>query len=61
MPGLLGYAATMMFKPNNVTVKASPFTTVVEHKAGKQPCKMFRYNTTRTASRQWATSPAMIQ
>ena len=47
MPGLLGYAATMMFNPNNVTVEASPFTTVVEHKAGKQLCEMFGYNTNR--------------
>lgn len=45
MPGLLGYAATMMFNPNNVTVEASPFTTVVEHQAGKQLCKLFGYNT----------------
>ncbi|KAB8267849.1 pyridoxal phosphate-dependent transferase [Aspergillus minisclerotigenes] len=45
MPGLLGYFMTMIYNPNNVAVEASPFTTVVELKAGKQLCKMFGYNT----------------
>ncbi|KAB8201918.1 pyridoxal phosphate-dependent transferase [Aspergillus parasiticus] len=44
MPGLLGYFMTMIYNPNNVAVEASPFTTVVELKAGKQLCEMFGYN-----------------
>lgn len=44
MPGLLGYAMTMIYNPNNVTVEASPFTTVAELKAGQQLCEMFGYN-----------------
>ncbi|KAA8646784.1 hypothetical protein EYZ11_011412 [Aspergillus tanneri] len=45
MPGLLGYFMAMIYNPNNVTVEASPFTTVVELRAGKQLCEMFGYNT----------------
>lgn len=45
MPGLLGYFMTMIYNPNNVTVEASPFTTVIELRAGKQLCDMFGYNT----------------
>ncbi|KAE8368365.1 pyridoxal-dependent decarboxylase domain protein [Aspergillus caelatus] len=45
MPGLLGYFMTMIYNPNNVAVEASPFTTVVELRVGKQLCEMFGYNT----------------
>ncbi|CAG7971697.1 unnamed protein product [Penicillium salamii] len=45
MAGLLGYFMTMIYNPNNVTVEASPFTTVIELKAGKQLCEMFGFNT----------------
>ncbi|KAB8217597.1 pyridoxal-dependent decarboxylase domain protein [Aspergillus novoparasiticus] len=44
MPGLLGYFMTMIYNPNNVAVEASPFTTVVELRAGKQLCEMFGFN-----------------
>ncbi|KOC16826.1 pyridoxal-dependent decarboxylase domain protein [Aspergillus flavus AF70] len=50
MPGLLGYFMTMIYNPNNVAVEASPFTTVVELKAGQQLCKMFGYNTAEKAT-----------
>ncbi|QMW46871.1 hypothetical protein G4B11_010350, partial [Aspergillus flavus] len=50
MPGLLGYFMTMIYNPNNVAVEASPFTTVVELKAGQQLCKMFGYNTDEKAT-----------
>ncbi|KAE8327244.1 pyridoxal phosphate-dependent transferase [Aspergillus sergii] len=50
MPGLLGYFMTMIYNPNNVAVEASPFTTVVELKAGQQLCKMFGYNTDKKAT-----------
>ncbi|KAE8376158.1 pyridoxal phosphate-dependent transferase [Aspergillus bertholletiae] len=48
MPGLLGYFMTMIYNPNNVAVEASPFTTVVELRVGKQLCEMFGYNIDET-------------
>ncbi|GES66446.1 pyridoxal-dependent decarboxylase domain protein [Aspergillus terreus] len=44
VPGLLGYFMTMLYNPNNVALEASPFTTVVELKAGQQLCDLFGYN-----------------
>lgn len=49
MAGLLGYFMTMIYNPNNVAVEASPFTTVVELRAGKQLCEMFGFNTKEKA------------
>lgn len=43
-PALLGYFMTMLYNPNNVTIKVSPLTTIEEIKAGKQLCQLFGYN-----------------
>ncbi|KAI5818181.1 pyridoxal-dependent decarboxylase domain protein [Pyronema omphalodes] len=43
MPAMLGYISTMLFNPNNVSVEASPITTVLEMEAGKQLCKLLGY------------------
>ena len=44
MPALLGYFMTMMYNPDNVTIKASPFTTVATMTTGDDLCRMFVYN-----------------
>ena len=44
MPALLGYFMTMIYNPNNVSIEASPFTTVAEMATGDQLCQMFGYN-----------------
>ncbi|GAO18709.1 hypothetical protein UVI_02053150 [Ustilaginoidea virens] len=44
MPSLLGYFMTMLYNPNNVALEASPITTLVELKVGKQLCNLFGYN-----------------
>ena len=44
MPALLGYFMTMLYNPNNVTIEASPFTTVAEMTTGDDLCRMFGYN-----------------
>ena len=44
MPALLGYFMTMIYNPNNVTIEASPFTTVAEMPTGDDLCRMFGYN-----------------
>ena len=44
MPALLGYFMTMIYNPNNVTIEASPFTTVAEMTTGDDLCRMFGYN-----------------
>ncbi|KAI5818178.1 PLP-dependent transferase [Pyronema omphalodes] len=43
MPATLGYFATMLYNPNNVSVEASPITTVLELEAGKQLCKLLGF------------------
>ena len=45
MPSLLGYFMTMIYNPNNVTIEASPLTTVAEMVTGEELCDMFGYNT----------------
>ena len=47
MPALLGYFMTMLYNPNNVSIEASPLTTVAEMEAGEQLCTLFGYNTDR--------------
>lgn len=47
MPALLGYFMTMLYNPNNVSIEASPLTTVAEMEAGLQLCNLFGYNTDR--------------
>ncbi|KAH6884277.1 pyridoxal phosphate-dependent transferase [Thelonectria olida] len=44
MSSLLGYFMTMLYNPNNVALEASPMTTLVELRVGKQLCKLFGYN-----------------
>lgn len=44
MPALLGYFMTMIYNPNNVSIEASPFTTVAEMSTGDDLCRMFGYN-----------------
>jgi glutamate/tyrosine decarboxylase-like PLP-dependent enzyme len=44
MPSLLAYFMTMIYNPNNVSIEASPMTTVAEIEVGKQLCTMFGYN-----------------
>ena len=44
MPALLGYFMTMLYNPNNVSIEASPLTTVAEMSVGDDLCKMFGYN-----------------
>ena len=50
MPAVLGYFMTMLYNPNNVSIEASPLTTVAEMEAGQQLSEMVGYNTdiTRT-------------
>lgn len=45
IPALLGYFSAMLYNQNNVTLEASPLTTVAEIEVGQQLCKMFGYNT----------------
>ena len=45
MPALFGYFMTMIYNPNNVSIEASPITTVAEMTVGDDLCKMFGYNT----------------
>ena len=47
MPALLGYFMTMLYNPNNVSVEASPMTTLAEIRAGEQLCELFGYKTKR--------------
>ncbi|EJD55402.1 PLP-dependent transferase [Auricularia subglabra TFB-10046 SS5] len=43
VPGIMGWIMTVLFNPNNVAFEASPFTTIVELKVGKQLCTMLGY------------------
>lgn len=43
-PALLGYFMTMLYNPNNVSIEASPLTTVAEIEVGEDLCKLFGYN-----------------
>jgi hypothetical protein len=43
LPAILGYFSTMLFNPNNVSVEASPITTVFELEAGRQLCKLLGF------------------
>ena len=47
MPSLLGYFMTMLYNPNNVSIEASPLTTVAEIRAGEQLCELFGFNIKR--------------
>lgn len=43
IPAILGYITTMVFNPNNVSLEASPVTTMLEIEAGEQLCKMLGF------------------
>lgn len=43
LPGIVGYFATMLHNPNNVTVQASTLTTFLELQVGWDLCTMFGY------------------
>ncbi|MEM9627375.1 MAG: decarboxylase [Pseudomonadota bacterium] len=43
LPGMLGYFATMLHNPNNVTVQASTLTTFLELLVGWDLCTMFGF------------------
>lgn len=45
MPALLGYFMTMLYNPNNVSIEASPISTVAELQVGEDLCNMFGFNT----------------
>ncbi|KIJ42392.1 hypothetical protein M422DRAFT_48239 [Sphaerobolus stellatus SS14] len=44
MPAITGLFATVLYNPNNVAFEASPITTSLEIKVGKQFCDMLGYN-----------------
>ena len=44
MPALLGYFMTMIYNPNNVSIEASPLTTVAEMTVGDDLCQLFGFN-----------------
>lgn len=43
IPGMLGFFATMMHNPNNVTVQASTLTTFLEMAVGEDLCEMLGF------------------
>ncbi len=43
LPAVMGYFATMLYNPNNVTEEAAPVTVVKELDFGKRMCKMLGY------------------
>ena len=56
MPALLGYFMTMIYNPNNVSIEASPLTTIAELEVGDQLCELFGYNIDEdndTSPRAW--------
>ncbi|MGB5558279.1 MAG: pyridoxal-dependent decarboxylase, partial [Paracoccaceae bacterium] len=44
MPGAAGYFAGMLFNQNNVAAEASPVTTALEIRAGRELCTMLGYH-----------------
>lgn len=49
LPAVMGYFATMLYNPNNVTEEAAPVTVEKELDFGKRICQMLGYG-----SRGWA-------
>lgn len=43
LPGIMGWASTVLCNPNNVAFEASPFTTMLEIRVGLEMCKMLGY------------------
>ena len=46
LPALVGYIATMLYNPNNVSWEASPVTTLLEIEAGRDLAKMLGFGRT---------------
>jgi glutamate/tyrosine decarboxylase-like PLP-dependent enzyme/anti-sigma regulatory factor (Ser/Thr protein kinase) len=46
MPALIGYIATLLYNPNNVTWEASPVTTLLEIQVGRELAEMVGFGTT---------------
>ena len=46
MPAMVGYIATMLYNPNNVSWEASPITTLLELELGRQLARMFGFGRT---------------
>ena len=43
IPGILGMASTLLCNPNNVAYEASPVTTEIELRVGREMCRMLGY------------------
>lgn len=50
MPASLAYFMTMLYNPNNVAIEASPITTELELRAGRQLCRMLGYKASEDIS-----------
>ena len=48
MPAVLGYFMTILYNPNNVSIEASPMTTIAEMEVGDDLCQLFGFNTDPT-------------
>ena len=46
LPALVGYIATMLYNPNNVSWEASPVTTLIEIEVGRELAKMLGFGHT---------------
>lgn len=46
LPALVGYLATMLYNPNNVSWEASPITTLIEIELGRELARMFGFGRT---------------
>jgi glutamate/tyrosine decarboxylase-like PLP-dependent enzyme/anti-sigma regulatory factor (Ser/Thr protein kinase) len=46
LPALVGYIATMLYNPNNVSWESSPVTTLLEVEVGRDLAKMFGFGRT---------------
>ena len=46
LPGILGMTSTLLCNPNNVAYEASPVTTEIELRVGREMCRMLGYEVT---------------
>lgn len=54
LPAMVGYLATMLYNPNNVSWEASPITTLIEVEVGRELAKMLGFgNTPQELARTW--------
>ncbi|TBU57540.1 PLP-dependent transferase [Dichomitus squalens] len=52
LPGILGMASTLLCNPNNVAYEASPVTTEIELRVGREMCRMLGYKVVPESTRQ---------